>query len=186
MGVLAEQMERLVVRVTSPDGCINATLAHPLQLDVTFVPGSYGRYREDGLERQLAAVATSLWTGHRRGFLSALSEALGEPARGDGAESDTDPLSRRYREAMASVVASGQAPSGRIRATTRTLVRWDFEIRPGTVDTLGAEEFRQELLTAGRAALDDFLTQARELKDECYGRPETRGFDPWADGRISM
>jgi len=186
VGVLAEQMERLVVRVASPDGGISAVLAHPLRLDLTFTPGSYRRYREDALERQLAAVATSLWTGYRRGFLAALSEALGEPARGDGSGPDTDPLRRRYREAVASIVASGQSPSGRVRATTRTLARWDVEVRPGTVEAMDEEEFRQELLTVARATVDDFLDQVRELKDEYYGRPETRGFDPWRDGRISL
>ncbi|MGN9910981.1 hypothetical protein ACTMTJ_25825 [Phytohabitans sp. LJ34] len=171
--------------MTSPDGCVSAVLTHPSELDVTFTPGCYGRYREDTLERQLAAVATGLWAGHRRGFLAALSEALGEPARGDGQELDSERDSQGYREAVAAVVADRRSPSGRIRATTTALVRWDFEISPGTVRALSEEEFRQELLAVGRATLDDFFAQVRELKDEHYGRPESRFFDPWADGRIS-
>jgi hypothetical protein len=187
VGVLAERMERLVVRVQSPDRYISAVLSHPLHLDVTFTPGTYRRYREHALERQLDVVATRLWTGHRRGYLHALSEALGEPDRGERDQDamDIDPHSRRYQEAAASIVARGESPGRDIHVTTTALVRWEFAISTGTVHRVGEDQFRRDLVIAARSVLDGYLAQVRELKNEHFGRPETRGFDPWVDGRVS-
>lgn len=181
--MLAEKMANLTVRATSPDGGLEAVLTHPVRLDLIFAPATYRRYREERLGRQLAAVATNLWTGHRRAFLAALGAALGEQADGL-AESDSDPVARRYREAIASIVVDHRSPGGRVRVKTRALVRWDVEIRPGTVAALSEPEFRQEALAAGQAVVDEYLGQVRELRDEHYGKPGARMFDPWREGRI--
>ena len=195
MGILAERLEHMVVHASSPDRCINAVLTYPQQLTLTFTAGSYRQYREQYLERQLNALASRLWIAYRRGYLAALNEAIGEPEQSGlpadetelprSREPETDPHVRRYREAAAAIVAHGESADKRVRVSTTALVRWEFSISPGTVDTVSENQCRQDVLDAAQKAINDFRAQVRDLKTEYYGRPETRISDPWVTGRIS-
>ena len=60
MGELIKRMERMVVRATSPDGRITATLSQLQQLDLAFASGAYRQYREPVLARQLGSLATGV------------------------------------------------------------------------------------------------------------------------------
>ncbi|MGH8882836.1 MAG: hypothetical protein ACRD0P_36765, partial [Stackebrandtia sp.] len=77
MGIMADRLNNMVVKVSSPDKQIEAGLRDRDAVTVTFRADSYSRYTERTLEYQLSRLATLLWTGYQRGYNDAVSEVMG-------------------------------------------------------------------------------------------------------------
>ncbi len=178
MGIFAERMKQLNVRSSSPDRRITAALSPPRQLDLNFMTGTFRQYREPVLEKQLGALATSLWAEYRRGVLAASAEATGDPA-GQPRE-DLEPERKRFREACAQIVAASDGLGGQINVTTTGLVRWEVSIARGTLAGTDEASFCHELLAAAQMVLDSYLGQVHELRNAFFGDPwERTEPGPW-------
>lgn len=173
MGELAERLGTMVVTATSPDGQVSARVrGSAAAVEVTFSPGAYPRYREDGLARRLEQLATLTFTRYRRTEQEIVAAVFAEPLTDDG--TDFGPQRHRYIKALAHVVATGESDDGQLRVTARGLVAWEVTIAPGALRRRSEQEFLDALSTAVRRLLADYNAQVFAVQDEIYdlGYPE--------------
>lgn len=170
MGVLADRLDSMRVRASAPAGDIVAELHNRTEVNLSFAPGSYHRYRRNGrqeLERQLAALAKLLWAARMREYYRALSEALEETVAGEAR-----PVSRRdmdYYAGREHVVAEGHSSDGRLHLMVRGMQTWTVQIANGTLEALTAEQFAEHVRAAAGELIRDQFAKIRELKQEFYG-----------------
>ncbi|ADD41850.1 hypothetical protein [Stackebrandtia nassauensis] len=168
---LSDELAKLVVEVTSPDGNIKAKLVAGEQLTVAFRPGTYARYDERGLEHQLSRLAMLAWTGYRRGFFEAKGRAEDISAKDAEKEhlNHWDANTRRYNEEMAQIVARGKSSGNVIRAQAKGLAFWKVEIRDGTLASMDEATFCAECVSVLAAVQRDSKNQEILLKDFYFG-----------------
>lgn len=77
MGIYADRMASLTVRVVSPDNKVRAVLSNRTVSEVAFRPGAYAQYSESSLELQVASLAELLHTGRHRAAQMTILEATG-------------------------------------------------------------------------------------------------------------
>ncbi|HZE39032.1 MAG TPA: hypothetical protein VE172_09510 [Stackebrandtia sp.] len=166
MGILADRLDAMVVRVSSPDGRIAGELRNRDDITVSFPAGGFRRYTERGLEHQLSRLVLRLWTGYRRGFDTALAEALdGNPEK---PRRSWDANQRRFHTAQAETVAEGMSPAECVYLRTAGMRSCDVVVRDGTVNKMDESEFVAELLGAYRAMNRDFRAKMYELRAEHF------------------
>ena len=61
MGVLADRLDSMHVRVAVPGGQVQAVLSGRTTVTLAFADGYYQRSNEDALQHQLEALARLLW-----------------------------------------------------------------------------------------------------------------------------
>jgi hypothetical protein len=173
MGDLSDQLARIVVDASSPDGNISAQVRGRFDISVRFVRGAYGRYVESSLAHQLGQLATLAWTRYRRDYVETVDRFLEEPVTDTG-----DPGSdrRRYWERLEELVANGESPGGYLWIRSRALVRWEFTIADGTLRSLAEEAFVAELTGAVTDLIADYRAQVVLVTDELFdlGLPSWR------------
>ena len=157
-----DRLNRMTIRASSPDQQVQVTLSDGDNFAVAFQPGAYERYRERALEQQLTRLATGVWSGYRRGYLTVVSELTGQPV-GVG-QHTSDSQRRRFQEARARLVSTGESPKGLVRVESVGLVRWQIDIRDGALAGLTEQEFLAELNRAVRALLTDYYARMIKLK----------------------
>ncbi|MFD0560155.1 hypothetical protein FB566_4149 [Stackebrandtia endophytica] len=168
MGIMADRLAAMVVKATSPDGQIEGELRDNDALRLSFRPGAYRHYTEDGLGRQLSRLALRMWTGYQRAYDEAVAEATGRPV--DRSVEDWDANRRRFRKAQAETKCTGFSTDGWVYAETTGMVAWTFVVRNGALSSLSEDEFVDQALSAYFAMNDDYRTKMRELRAEHYGR----------------
>lgn len=167
MGVVADRLAALTVRVSSPDANIQATARAGSIASVHFRPGAYAGYTENVLEYQIARTATLLFVGHERGVAQIMAEA-GLRRRKDPAQA-LDEAERRYLERVFVIPADGTGPQKLVRLRTVGMMKWECHIEPGTLRRLSEDRFLGELTVAGSAVLRRSTYESAILKDECFG-----------------
>lgn len=166
MALFSELLDGITVTVTSPDGNIECDLTDGRNVVVGFAPGSYRRYQEAELARQLGRVLSSLWVAHRRAHLTVLNESSGCAVRGSGSRIDRS--SREFTEARETVRAAGRSESGRIVMSSTGLTRWEVRIRPDTVRQVNEEVFLNDLWTGFLAVMSDYRRQLAEVRRQIF------------------
>ncbi|HZE38193.1 MAG TPA: hypothetical protein VE172_05210 [Stackebrandtia sp.] len=163
MPTLANLLDRMTIKVVSPDGNIRAGVSGPrLDMSLDFRPGSYHRYDDTTMEHQLAKLATLLWTGYQRGYENATAQA--------GLEVISDPVDDTFRaflRGQSTITAHGESSDKTVRATSTGLLEWAFHIKPGSLSRLRENEFKPHLLEAARAVLNDHNESVERLRIEC-------------------
>lgn len=151
---------------TSPDGNIRAAVVDRAGVQVTFRPGTFGRYLDVTLADQLALVLAAAWQAFRRRGREDLRRSLRlsvhEFVRVN--EPPDDPRQRRYAEQVRALECAGCSGSGSVRVRTRGMEQWDVEIAPGTTGNLGERAFVTELHEAVSAMLADREVKVTLLK----------------------
>lgn len=168
MGIMADRLAAMVVKATSPDGQIEGELRDNDALRLSFRPGAYRHYTEDGLGRQLSRLALRMWTGYQRAYDEAVAEATGRPV--DRSVEEWDANRRRFRKAQAETKCTGFSTDGWVYAETTGMVSWTFVVRNGALSGLSEDEFVDQVLSAYFAMNDDYRAKMRELRAEHYGR----------------
>jgi hypothetical protein len=168
VGVLSDRLDRMRVVVTVSSGEITGELRNRTDVRVWFAAGSYRRYHERDLERQLASLAKLLWAGRMKEYYAAASEAFGRAATGEPWA--LTPRDNRYYAARAEIVARGSSTDGRVRVAVQGMRLWTVRIADGTIRALSEEAFAACLRDAAADLIRDQLRQIQLLKDECYGR----------------
>lgn len=173
MGLVADELEALTVRVSSPDGNIQGELKGRA-VRFAFRPGTYRNYREADLEHQFARLMTLLSTGYRRGHGQVMSRhgftSIVKP-------SDTeDAGTRQYLDGMVNMRLSGATSKRLLRLRCTGMRDWRCRIAEGALGKLSQSELVAEAEAAVLALIDDYLEQRLFLKDEVFGLgvPEIR------------
>lgn len=167
MGELADRLDSLDVRASSPDGRIHASvLGSGRSIEVSFDPDSYQWYAEPMLGYQLAQLATLTFVRFRRDQQESMALVYGQSIADDGIE--FGPERRRYREKLAQVVSTGHSPDGATRVTSRAMVSWTFDIAAGTVRAVPERQFLSGLQAAVDDVIRDYRVQSFILRDEVY------------------
>jgi len=161
-----DRLDTMTIRAASADQQIQVTLSGGHDIAVRFRPGAYEKYRERVLEQQLARLGTGVWTGFRRGYLQAVSQATGVEPRADSA--GDDPKRRAFQEARARLLVSAESPRGTVRVESVGLVRWRVDIKDGALGRLTEQQFLGELTGAVKAMIADYNTKMRKLKDRIF------------------
>ncbi|MGH8882453.1 MAG: hypothetical protein ACRD0P_34760 [Stackebrandtia sp.] len=166
MGIVADHLDSLTVRVTSPDNQITAQLANRTQVAFEFRPDCYRGYAETGLERQLAKTCRLLWVGYTRGYATVM-ESVGLTFKTKPSQAKT-PAERRFLTERTQLIAIGATTRRLVRLRTVGLIDWEVRIVDGTVARLTEAEFLAELHEAGQALMHEFNKKMVFLKDDCY------------------
>ena len=170
MASIGDYLDRMVARATSPDGNVRARVYDYTKAEVSFRPGAYGRYGEEGLSHQLCRLAATAWVAYHRGRTEAyrLSRDLTEAEAEAGAYRFESPKEREYEARLGVLEAEGAAPGGRVRVRSRGLTRWRVDIAPGTLRALDEKAFLAELHGAYGAWSEDRRVKLIVLKSEYF------------------
>ncbi|GIG91435.1 hypothetical protein [Plantactinospora endophytica] len=167
MGVLAERLDDMRVRVSAPGGRIVAELRGRADVRLSFTPESYRYCDERELERQLEGLGKLLWAGRTREYYAAASEAFGATITGEPpAVSLRD---QDFCSARDELVAQGRSSDGRIHLAVRGMRIWTVRVADGTVRSLTEEEFAARVSEAAGELIRDQFAKIRVLKHRVYG-----------------
>ncbi|MGA5305434.1 hypothetical protein ACPCHT_36430 [Nucisporomicrobium flavum] len=167
MGELADRVDSMRVRVSTPDGAITAELYDRSKLTLTFLQGWYDLCDDSDLERRLATLAQLLWVARTREYWRTFSDVAGETVTGE----DT-PVSARdldWRAERDELVARGYSPDGRIAVKAVGMRQWEVHISPGTVRALSEHEFAEAAAQAAGELINDQFAKIAELSNKYYG-----------------
>jgi hypothetical protein len=168
MGELADRLDRVVVRETSPDGRIIATQVHRNQITLQFLPGAYWRYDESMLEGQLTALARAVRSSCQRTFYETVSEVTGLSVTAAEAERELDGHDRRFREAQRELQVRAGSPGDWITVEIQGLDRWHIRIKKGALRRLSEERFVAEAMAVLGELLAAYRDRDRELREEFF------------------
>ncbi|WP_213452293.1 hypothetical protein [Rhizomonospora bruguierae] len=158
---VSDYLARMVVEVRSPDQQITARVTNYTQVDVSFRPEAYDRYREDDLAHQLARLGGTAWVAYHRGRSEAYrrSQNLTAEELRAAERPPTDPKQRAYEEELNAVEGVGRSPDGAVRIDARGMTQWTVRIAPGTIRRLAERAF-----LAGLHAAVEGLFADRQMK----------------------
>ncbi|MEV6843653.1 hypothetical protein [Actinoplanes sp. NPDC051411] len=167
MGELADRLERLTVRETSPDGQIAATRDRN-QVTLRFHEGAYRSYTESALAGQLGDLARSVRAGCQRGYYEVIGDVTGQPVSAGEVERELDGRERRFYEAQRALRVETSSVNGWITVETEGLDQWRVRIRDGALRALSEEQFISEGVAALGRLLTAYHDRDRELRDEFF------------------
>lgn len=173
MGVLADRLDSMRIRVASPNKMVVAELCHRTEVRLSFASGAYQRSYERGLEEQLAGLARVMWAARMKGYYQAVSEAFGEEVTGEPL-----PVGRRdqeYLQARDQLVAVGRSRDGRVQLAVRGMRTWTVRIADGSLRALSEDEFTASVGEAAGALIRDQFDKIRQLKLRVYEEPAEHG-----------
>jgi hypothetical protein len=162
MGLLAERLDDIRIRVRAPGAEIEAELSSRNSIILSFGESIYEFISERFLEHQLVSVARLLHAGWQREYRSAVD--------GTGLNIDpTDQHDLNFRDERRLIEASGASSDGRVRLSTVGMTDFSARIKRGTVRELRQREFVARVREAAAALIDDYRTQVKQLKVRYYG-----------------
>lgn len=166
MGILADRLDSMRVRVAVPGGDVQALLSGRTSVTLSFADGYYARSTEQDLQHKLAALAQLLWVGRTREYNNALQEAFSNPTLNGPARIGARDIA--FAEARAQLVATGASDDGRIRLTVQGMRHWTVRVAPGTIRALEEDEFIAGVRAAAARLIQDQLDQMALLKARSY------------------
>lgn len=166
MGIVADRLKALTIRVTSPDANIQGKL-NGRDVRIQFRPDTYRDYDDPRLAHQLSRLLTLMATGYRRGHRQIMDEVeLTSVTNPDDARSEAQ---RRYLEEVARLVVVGATSSGLVRVKSTGMRNWECRIADGTIAYLTENDFVAETEAAIQVLLRNYRREITFLKDRCYG-----------------
>jgi hypothetical protein len=167
VGLLAQRLDNMHVRVTAPGGEISAELRGRNQVQITFAAGRYQWLTEQYVEQQLAALGRLLWAARMKAYHAAVSDALQMPV-----DRDEPPVSQQdvdFYAARDNLVARGGCADSSVHIEVRGMRDWTVAIAPGSLRRFREDEFTVRVQEAATALIRDQFAQIRSLKDQIYG-----------------
>jgi len=170
MASIGEHLDNMVVTVTSPDQRIRARVSNYHDVEISFDRGAFDRYDEEQLAHQLGRLGLTTWVAYHRARSEAyrVSQNLSSDELADAERPTDDPTLLRYEEELNDIEAEGVSTGGAVRVRTRGLMRWDVDIRPGSIGRLGEAAFVTELHSAMKALLSDREVKIIGLKSDYF------------------
>ncbi|GID11555.1 YbaB/EbfC family nucleoid-associated protein [Actinocatenispora rupis] len=171
MGELADRLDQLQVRISSPDGRITAVVSgRGRPLGVELPPAAYHRYAEATLAHQLAQLGRLGYAAYRREYRQLTDAAIDRPVHDDMPDV-AGPRLREYRARVATIASHGDGGDGRVRLGARGLAEWTVSIRTGVTRSAPVGEFLGWLHTALARLLADHHAQAGRIHRAVYEEP---------------
>lgn len=167
MGLLAQRLDDMHVRVTAPGGDISGELRGRDQVHIAFAAGRYQWLSEQYVEQQLAALGRLLWAGRMKAYHAAVSAALQMPVDRD--EPPASPRDVDYYAARDNLVARGACVDNSVHIEVHGMRSWAVRIVPGSLRRFREDEFAVRVQEAATALVRDQFAQIRMLKDQIYG-----------------
>lgn len=167
MGLLAQRLDEMHVRVTAPGGDLSGELRGRDQVRIAFAAGRYQWLSEQYVEQQLAAVGRLLWAARMKAYHAAVSDALQMPV-----DRDEPPVSQQdvdFTAARDNLVAQGACADNSVHIEVRGMRSWTVAIAPGSLRRFREDEFTVRVQEAATALIRDQFAQVRSLKDRIYG-----------------
>jgi hypothetical protein len=165
VGILADRLDGMQVRVAVPGGHVRAVLSGRTSVTLTFADGYYQRSTDDELQHDLEALARLLWAARTREYHRALEEAFSHPTLSKPAVGARDVA---FHEARDRLVATGASDDGRIRIAVRGMRHWTVQVASGTTQALSEDAFVAGVRTAAGRLIRHQLDQMALLKDRVY------------------
>ncbi|GAA2700047.1 hypothetical protein [Actinoplanes palleronii] len=170
MGTIANDLNEIVVTVTSPDGRVQGRAESLQYLTLRFLHDSYeGYYRHRDaavLAHQLGRAATLMSTAYQKARREVMSAHDFE--RSSVLQPPFHSRHREYNERGLKITAQGGSPDGEIRVTTTGLLDFDVRIRHDVLDRLGERPFLQLADQAVHHLRADYQRVHTELRRELY------------------
>lgn len=173
MGMFADRLNTMLVKVSSPDDTVRLYLTGGGQLHLEFASGSLERHSESSLSTQLSHVCTVALRRKARGMATVVRQVLDEV---DVDEDDTftggapappgrkTAVRRRLGEAAAGITAVGRSPRACVTARRIPGDIMDIKLRKGTLQRWSSEEVAVECYGALAAVAADHRRQLTELR----------------------
>ena len=170
MGILAERLNTMTVRVASPDDTVRLYLTGGGALHIEFARGSLEQHTESSLSKQLSHVCTAALRRQRSQMAATVRDVV--------ADLDTDEDDRFTKERRTPPPASKQpaiTAQGRSPRSIVTVRRipgdiFDVKVRKGTLERYNGDQLTVEFHGALSAASADYQRQLAELRAERGGR----------------
>jgi hypothetical protein len=167
MGELADRIDSMRVRASTPDGSITAELHDRDKLSLTFLQGWYDFCDDRDLERRLAVLANLLWVARTREYWRIFGDVAGHTVTGE--DKPISPRDVDWREERDELVARGYSADGRIAVKAVGMRQWEVRIVPGTVRALNEHEFAEAAAQAAGELIQDQFAKIAALSNKYYG-----------------
>jgi hypothetical protein len=167
MGELADRIDSMVVRASTPDGAITAELRDRDRLSMTFLQGWYALCDDSDLERRLTQLANLLFVARTREYWRTFSDVAGELVLGED-----KPVSERdldWRDERDEMVVRGYSADGRVSVKAVGMRQWEVHLTPGTVRELSEEQFAAAVGQAAGDLIRDQFAKIAALSNKYYG-----------------
>ncbi|ADD40587.1 hypothetical protein [Stackebrandtia nassauensis] len=171
MGILADRLNTMTVRVTSPDDTVRLYLTGGDQLHLEFAKGSLDQHTETSLSKQLSHVCTAALRKRRQTMAATARKLIVDM---DADEDDT--FARRPRRPMArpaaanlAITAKGRSPRSLITIRRIPGDIFDVKIRKGSLGRFNGDQLTVEFHGALRATAADYQRQLAELREKQGG-----------------
>ncbi|MGH8877464.1 MAG: hypothetical protein ACRD0P_09005 [Stackebrandtia sp.] len=169
MGILAERLNTMTVKVASPDDTVRLYLTGGGQLHIEFARGSLEQHTESSLSKQLSHVCTSALRRQRQRMSATVREVIEDI---DTDEDDRFAKTRRPPSPkQPAITALGRSPRSLVSVRRIPGDIFDVRVRKGTLERYNGEQLTVEFHGALRAASADYQRQLAELRTERGGRP---------------
>lgn len=168
MGELADRLDGMRLRVSTPDGDITADLWERDRLSLAFRKGVYGHlYDEVGLGRRLAVLAQLLWVARTREYWRIYRDVTGDDEVGeDQPAGERDHAWRTERDEL---VVTGSSLHGHVTVRAVGMRQWEVGIRRGTVQDLDEQQFSTAVGEAAGELIRHQFAEIAALSGKHYG-----------------
>jgi hypothetical protein len=181
MGELADRLNRLTIRASSPDRRIAVAVSgHGELVGIELSAAAFHSYHERTLAHQLEQLGKLVHVTYRREY-RALTDAVFERPIYDDMIDEVGPQLREYRERVAAIVSHGQGGEDRVRISACGLLTWEVTVSGGVTRQVPVDVFLEWLDTALSGLRADHYAQVRQIRREVYegeqppGRQEPGG-----------
>lgn len=161
MGYLADQFDRIRVRVRAPGAEIEAELRNYTEISLSFDESVYEFISESALDQELARMARLLHAGWVRQYRAVL----------DGTAISIDPKDRHDRnfiEERSGIEVSGSSHDERVALSTKGMNEFSAKVERGTVRDLKEKQFTTDVAEAVSDLFEKFRRQASEIHERYY------------------
>jgi hypothetical protein len=164
---LRDALDRMRVSASVAGGAVTAELFDNDHVDLSFVPGYYGRVDEPALEENLVSLARLMYADYLRQYFRAVSAAFEQAVTKDPPAIGW--RDKEYVDRRQELVAEGGSADNRITVTVRWMCSWRVRIAPGTLRMLDERRFSTGFGEAAQALIRDQFAGIRALKNHVYG-----------------
>ncbi|WP_067508260.1 hypothetical protein [Actinoplanes sp. TFC3] len=167
MGELADRVDSMRVRASTPDKGIIGELYSRDQLSLSFQEGLYQLLDDEALERRLAVLANLLWVARTREYSRIYADITGDYSVGE-----EKPISERdiaWQTERDSLEVSGSSADGRLTVRSVGMRQWDVAVQPGTARELDEHQLSVAVGEAAGALIRQQFAGLAALSNKYYG-----------------
>lgn len=162
-----DALERMTVKVRSPDGTVRATCSLLTGIDVKFAPTVPCSHTESSLGEQVSQTFAGVRTAMGRGVVTMVTQVVASDADRSAAD---DERAAEYEAQVRKFEETVTSPRGMVKVTVRGQGEVSVRFRPGILNSLNAsvEVLEQETVTALRLASERMEKRQRDAHSEHF------------------